>query len=218
MKLRSVITLILLLILSFQGYSQQLDTVYYDVDWKETSRAGSSYFRTMSKTPEGRFLITDHYNTGEVQMTGTLLSLNPEVKDGEFIWYYQNGKTRTITSYEKDRTLSSKSWDEKGESIVLNGILDVQPEFPGGMQRFYRYIASHFHYPKGLSPRPKGIINLSFVIDRDGSISDIKVVNSVHELLDAEAVRLLKYMPKWKPGMQLGKAVRVKYNIPLSMK
>jgi protein TonB len=94
----------------------------------------------------------------------------------------------------------------------------VQPEYPGGMQKFYQYIGSHFNYPKGLNPRPVGRIALSFVINRDGSISDVNVVNSVHELLDAEAVRVLKKMPKWKPGMQNGKAVRVKYNIPLSMK
>jgi protein TonB len=218
MKLRFLITAITLLIFSFQGYSQKLDTVFYGADWKEMSKAGSSFYRILIKNPEGKFSVTDYFKEGQVQMTGTLKSLAPDVKDGEFIWYYQNGKTQTVTTYEDDKVITSKSWDENGQDIVLNGILDVQPEYPGGIQKFYQYISSHFVYPKGFNPRPKGIINLSFVINRDGRISDVTIVNSVHEILDAEAVRVLKTMPKWKPGMQNGEAVRVKYNIPLNMK
>ncbi|MBC7568085.1 MAG: energy transducer TonB [Pedobacter sp.] len=218
MNLRFIIFLVTLLTFSLQSYSQKLDTLFYDVNWKETSKANSSFYRILTKIEEGKFSVTDYFKTGEVQMTGTLKSIAPNVNDGEFIWFYKNGMTQTITSYESGKVITSKSWDEKGKDIVLNGIIDIQPEYRGGMQNFYQYIASHFIYPKGLNPRPKGTINLSFVIDNDGSINDVYVVNSVHPILDAEAVRVLKTMPKWKPGMQKGKAVRVKYNIPLSMK
>jgi protein TonB len=214
MKLRFIISTFTLLILGFNGYAQKLDTIFYDSSWKETPKNNSSFYRILTKTEEGKFSVIDYFKTGEVQMTGTLKSLNPDVKDGEFIWYYLNGMTRTLTSYQDGKAITSKSWDEKGQEIVLNGMLDVQPEYPGGVQEFYQYIASHFNYPKGFNPRPTGRIDLSFVINRDGSISDVTVVNSMQKVLDAEAVRVLKTMPKWKPGMQNGKEVCVKYNIP----
>ncbi|TCD00381.1 energy transducer TonB [Pedobacter psychroterrae] len=213
MNLRLIISALLLLVAGVQSYAQKVDTTFYDADWKETEKANHSFYRIMSNTDDGKFLATDYFKTGEVQMTGTFKSLSPEVKDGDFIWYHQNGRKQTVTNYKDNATTSTKSWDEEGVEII-----NVPPEYPGGMQALYKYIGAKFVYPKGLNPKPIGKINLSFVIDKDGSITDITVVESMHELLDAEAVRVLQRVPRWKPGTQNGKPVRVKYNIPLSMK
>ena len=213
MNLRLIISILLLLNAGVQGYAQKIDTTFYDADWKETEKANHSFYRIMSKTDDGKLMATDYFKTGEVQMTGTYKSLSPEVKDGDFIWYHQNGKKKTLTNFKDNAIISTNSWDEEGVEVI-----NVPPEYPGGMQALYKYIGTKFIYPKGLKPKPIGIINLSFVIDKDGSITDITVVQSVHELLDAEAVRVLGSVPRWKPGTQNGKAVRVKYNIPLNMK
>lgn len=218
MNLRSIISAITLLVLSFQGYGQTLDTIFYDANWKQAIKANSSYYRILSKTDNGKFSVTDYYNTGQVQMTGTLKSHDPDVKEGDFVFYYKNGVTQTKSTYVNGQETESKSWDQEGKDVVLDGKVEVQPEYPGGMENLYRYIGSHFIYPKGLSPRPKGTINLSFVIERDGSTDDVRVISSVHKILDAEAVRVIKSMPKWKPGIQKGQPVRVMYNIPLTMK
>ena len=213
MNLRLFISTLFLLAACLQGYAQSTDTTFYDVDWKETDKSNHAFYRIMSQTDDGKPLATDYFKSGEVQMTGTFKSLSPEIKDGEFIWYYKNGQKQTVSLYRDNSIVSTKSWSEDGAEII-----NVPPEFPGGMQALYKYIGANFVYPKGLNPKPIGRINLSFVVDKDGSISDVTVVESVHRLLDEEAVRVLKRMPKWKPGMQNDKAVRVKYNIPLSMK
>ena len=213
MNLRLIISALFLIGAAVQANAQKVDTTFYDADWKETGKANHSFYRIMSKTDDGKSLATDYFKTGEVQMTGTFKSLSPEVKDGEFIWYHKNGRMKTVTTYKDNTVTSTKSWDEEGGEII-----NVPPEYPGGMQALYKYIGSKFIYPKGLNPKPIGIINLSFVIDKDGRITDISVVQSVHELLDAEAVRVLRSVRKWKPGTQNGVPVRVKYNIPLNMR
>lgn len=213
MNLRLIISAILLFCAGIQSYAQKIDTTFYDADWKDTDRANHSFYRIMSNADDGKFSVTDYFKTGEVQMTGTFKSLSPQVKDGEFVWYHKNGKKQTVTIFQDNATISTKSWDEEGVEVI-----NVPPEFPGGMQELYKYIGSNFRYPKGLTPKPVGKINLSFVIDTDGSITDIVIVESLHQLLDAEAVKVLLRAPRWKPGTQNGRPVRVKYNIPLSMR
>ena len=219
MNLRAIISAITLItISSFQGYSQTLDTIFYDANWKESPKANSSYYRILVKNSDGKFFVKDYYNTGQVQMTGTLTTHDPDVKDGDFVYYYENGVTKTKSTFVNGQETATKSWDQNGKDVVLDGKVEVQPEYPGGMQNLYQYIGSHFIYPKGLTPKPKGTIILSFVIEKDGRSDDVRVVSSVNRFLDAEAVRVIKSMPKWKPGIQKGQPVRVMYNIPLTMK
>jgi protein TonB len=218
MNSRAIISLIFLLVLSFHSYGQVLDTIFYDANWKESVKANSSYYRILLKKEDGKFNVTDYFKSGEIQMTGTLKSHDPDVKDGDFVFYYKNGVTQTKSTFVDGQETASKSWDQNGKDVVLDGKVEVQPEYPGGMQKFYQYITSHFVYPKGFNPRPKGTIILSFVVERDGRSDDVQVVSSVNEILDAEAVRVIKSMPKWKAGIQKGQPVRVKYTIPLSMK
>ena len=121
--------------------------------------------------------------------------------------------------------------------IVCNGQADLQqkdtiqkkdvpyiteenmPEYPGGQAAMYNFINTHIHYPK--RSRKKGIqgkIYVSFTVEIDGSLSDIKVVKGVSngEELSDEAIRVLKLMPNWKPGSMEGKAVKVKFTIPFN--
>ncbi|MCR5013366.1 MAG: M56 family metallopeptidase [Bacteroidales bacterium] len=98
-------------------------------------------------------------------------------------------------------------------------IVEVMPEYPGGMDQLAKYLSENIKYPdeakeKGISGR----VFISYVIEKDGSVSNIKVMRSVSPLLDNEAVRVVKAMPKWKPGKQKGKAVRVNYILPVNFK
>ncbi len=93
---------------------------------------------------------------------------------------------------------------------------EVNPEFPGGDPKLYQYLNSEMHYPEfERDNRVEGTVYLSFVINRDGAVDEIKVLRSVDNFLDAEAVRVLKKMPKWKPGKQNGNPVRVQMSIPV---
>ena len=90
------------------------------------------------------------------------------------------------------------------------------PEFPGGMSEAMKFLAKNIKYPVAAQQaKIEGRVIVQFVVERDGSISDIHTVRSVSPELDAEAIRVVSLMPKWKPGKQRGKAVAVKYTMPI---
>ena|SRR3569832_251645 len=96
-------------------------------------------------------------------------------------------------------------------------VLTREPEFPGGAKKLDRFLAKTIRYPaSALKNHIQGEVLLSFIVEKDGSLSDIRVVNSVSKDIDAEAVRVMNLSPKWIPGMQNGVVVRVLYNQPVS--
>jgi TonB family protein len=93
---------------------------------------------------------------------------------------------------------------------------EIAPEYPGGISKFYRYIQDSLKYPeKARRKNIQGKVFISFVVDKDGSLTNVKVIKGVSSEINAEAIRLIKESPKWKPGMQNGNAVRVQYAAPI---
>ena len=96
-------------------------------------------------------------------------------------------------------------------------VVEQMPEYPGGMQALFEYLGQNLKYPEDAKQQKvEGRVIAIFVVETDGSISNVEVVKPVFPSLDAEAVRVLSDMPKWKPGMQSGKVVRVKYTVPIN--
>lgn len=96
-------------------------------------------------------------------------------------------------------------------------VVEQMPEYPGGMQALFEYLSQNLKYPEDAKEQKiEGRVIAIFVVETDGSISNVEVVKPVFPSLDAEAVRVLSGMPKWKPGMQSGKVVRVKYTVPIN--
>jgi protein TonB len=84
------------------------------------------------------------------------------------------------------------------------------------MAKLMEYLSQNVRYPAlAMQQRVQGRVVVEFVVNKDGSISEESILRSVHPLLNEEALRLVKNMPKWSPGMQRGKAVRVRYTIPV---
>ena len=110
----------------------------------------------------------------------------------------------------------------KKEEIVVEEIFDVveeQPEYPGGLQELYGFVSKNFNYPDmAKAANVQGKVYVSFVVDKDGTIDDVKVLRGLGSGLDEEAVRVVKMMPKWKAGKQRGKEVKVRYNLPIVCK
>ena len=105
---------------------------------------------------------------------------------------------------------------ETEEKVVVYEFCSQMPMFPGGENAYFRYLAENLVYP--LEARGSGIqgkVYVQFVVWTDGSIRDVEVVKGVHELLDNEAIRVVKMMPNWQPGEQLGKKVPVRYRLPI---
>ena len=105
---------------------------------------------------------------------------------------------------------------------VENKVFDVveqMPSFPGGPSALMKYLSENVRYPVVAQENGvQGRVVVSFVVEKDGHITDVKVVRSVDPSLDKEAARVVKSMPNWIPGKQNGSAVRVKYNVPVSFK
>ena len=106
--------------------------------------------------------------------------------------------------------------EDSQENEPLFFIVEEMPEFPGGMAKMNEYLKYNLIYPtKAWESGIQGRVMISFVIEKDGSISNVKVMRSLEPECDAEAVRVVKAMPKWKPGKQRGEAVRVSYTVPI---
>jgi len=96
---------------------------------------------------------------------------------------------------------------------------EEMPEFPGGIDKMLEFIAENVRLPKCVKEgKVKGRSIVEFVIEKDGTVSDFKIVRSLHKDCDAEAIRVLKTMPRWKPGMERGKPMRVKYTVPVEFR
>ena len=96
---------------------------------------------------------------------------------------------------------------------------DEQAAFPGGQQALMTWLSQNMKYPEeALEKGTQGRVLVGFVINKDGSVDEVNVVRSVDAALDAEAVRVVKAMPKWTPGKKGGKTVRVRYTLPLTFK
>lgn len=98
-------------------------------------------------------------------------------------------------------------------------VAEQMPEFPGGMKELLKFLQDNLKYPENaMKNNVQGRVIVQFVIEKDGTPTEFKVLRSVDPDLDAEALRVMKAMPKWKPGMQKGQVVRVKFTVPVSFK
>lgn len=100
-------------------------------------------------------------------------------------------------------------------NIYSSAGIEVKPDFPGGIEKFYKYVGNNYRAPEeeGL----KGKVYVTFVVEKDGSLTDIKVIRDIGYGTGQEAVRVLKKCPKWNPGEQNGKKVRVLYSLPITI-
>ena len=108
--------------------------------------------------------------------------------------------------------------DEEDEKIYV--VVEQMPQFPGGQQALFKYLSENVKYPAiAKENRIQGRVICQFVVNKDGSITDVEVVRSGGDpSLDREAVRVIKSMPNWIPGRQKGKPIRVKYSVPVNFR
>jgi protein TonB len=113
---------------------------------------------------------------------------------------------------------SSAPIEEEEDNVVFQ-VVEKMPSFPGGDAALFKFLNENVKYPVIAQENGvQGRVICQFVVNRDGSIVDVEVVRSVDASLDKEAIRVIKSMPKWSPGQQRGKPVRVKYTLPVNFK
>ena len=129
-----------------------------------------------------------------------------------------NGEILKVTQRVADEPVKPAEEKPEVENKVFE-VVEQMPSFPGGPSALMKYLSENIKYPVVAQGNGvQGRVVVSFVVERDGSITDVKVARSVDPSLDREAMRVVRSMPHWIPGKQNGSAVRVKYNVPVSFR
>jgi protein TonB len=111
----------------------------------------------------------------------------------------------------------SSSNDASGDSNKIYTSVEKIPEFPGGMEKFVEYLKTNLKYPAvARDNKVEGRVFVDFVVEKDGTLTNVKVVRGIGNGCDEEAVRVLKNSPKWHPGILNGHPVRVDFTLPIS--
>ncbi len=127
--------------------------------------------------------------------------------------HYQNDGM--ISVGDESANLGPVQGDEVDDNTIYNTAgIEVKPEYPGGMQKFFDFFLSNYKIPDNEEDL-KGKIFFSFIVEKDGSLSDIKVLRDIGYGSGKEGIRVMKMSPRWNPGMQNGKKVRVLYMMPV---
>ncbi|MFA4853498.1 MAG: energy transducer TonB [Bacteroidales bacterium] len=119
------------------------------------------------------------------------------------------------TLFSKTSTVFSQEIKEVKKSPVLT-IVEIMPKFKGGEQAMYKWLSKKIKYPKNAKENEiTGTVIITFVIEKNGSVSNVEILKGIGGGCEEEALRVIKLMPKWKPGKQSGVPVRVQFNLPI---
>jgi len=167
----------------------------------------------------------------EIVIINTIPEAPPPPKEKVFIDFKIDDNVNEeepieILSLEIDESTSVEMLEpiELPEEIIIEdnapmNFPQVFPEFEGGYEAMILYFKKSIKYPKqAIHANRQGKVHLTFVVEKDGSISNVELVRGIGYGCDEEAIRVVNQMPKWKPGKQLNKAVRVQFNLPIAFK
>lgn len=132
------------------------------------------------------------------------------------VWQYvMNDTLRSVEKYANGKFLEGVAY-RNGKEIKYTQV-EAQAEFPGGLQKLYNYLSKNINYPsRAKRLGVQGRVFVKFLVDKDGTVYNVEVFKGVSEELDAEAIRVVKKMPKWSPGTQRGIPVKSQFVLPIA--
>jgi TonB family protein len=198
--------------LLMEGHSTKRDTLFREGLFRyymEGLLVSESNFHNNKPVGEWK----DYYSDGKVRV---VRNYNSEGKyHGSFKVLYHDGKVRRLDIFNNGKLKEGKCFTASGADTAWFAY-QTQPEFPGGENKRMEYLTSSVVYPKAAREAGiQGIVYVTFMVEKEGNISDVKILRGVHPLLDEETLRVIRSMPLWKPGMIDGKPVRVRFNMPV---
>jgi protein TonB len=233
--MRILLLLSLFVLVIKTSYAQKADTIWYNSKWEKTDKANRYYYRVIERDNSKEFyFVKDFYPSGKTQMEGYYISLNPEIRNGEFKWWFENGNKQREGLFKNNSLIKMIEWDadgkvknqselvqtvtyKDGEPVYELKSIEVAPVFPGGIPALSNFIASSVRYPSDAEKNGvNGTVIVRFVINNKGKVIDAEVVQSIYPSLDKEALRVINLMPRWEAGKQGGKSVNVKFSLPIN--
>ena len=202
---------------------------------KAVSRCGYSVANGIShSTLKSRINMMLHKNSSRTSLlklfallpiVGTTLALQAETVNDYVYNEPQTPPQKVVKKGKKPQKAEQKKAPNGVVSVDVPepdkafDVVEQMPEYPGGMGELMKYLSANVKYPAEASKKGiQGRVIVQFVVEKDGSISKAKVANKVDELLHAEAIRVVEAMPKWNPGKQDGRSVRVNYTLPITFR
>lgn len=172
---------------------------YNDTTGKAIVTNGNGYFEGY----ENRNFLKGQYNNGK--------------KDGIWKGICPDGKTIFDQTFDKGRFVSGSTTNNKGKVYNYTRFGEIQPEFEGGMEKLYNLLVKKVTYNEDSKKNMhQGRLFVTFIINYDGSLTDIKILRSIDPFIDKEVMRALKKLPDWNPGIQNGIPVRVQFSMPVN--
>lgn len=178
----------------------------------DTLRRTVNYYKYYSKKKE-RLTYKGYYKSGKIRMN---ISYTKGKNDGHLFTYWENGILKRKDLYKMGKFIEGQCWNEKGMPVAYYD-LTSNPKFPGGQIALNKYIKSKLDKNKIPKSSLGSKIKISFYIDEDGSVSNVKLLNGADPLTNYEVVKMVIEMPEWVPAAQDGNPVRVKRTLPISL-
>ena len=224
-------TFTILLLFSIQLAMGQVEELEgFELVWKGPLEVNQNYTREIYNDVGGHFTVRDYYIGGAYQMIGDYQSIDPEIEDGDFLFFHTNGQISHKGCYQNGELIGDWAiYNRAGELIdKINYDFDINEtnkpshdkdidemaEFVG--KDFRKYLASEIVYPpRAYKYYLQGKVYVQFLINEDGSISNALVVRTLDKDLDKEALRIIRNMPNWKPARKDGEPVPMAYTCPV---
>lgn len=195
--------------------------LYTVTSYNATSEGKTLKYIKSVKDSAGKDLVLDGngicvFYDGDFKHVAESGNVKNGLYDGEWIGAEPKTGLKYKETYAEGKIISGESTDKEGMTYKYT-VAQVQPQFKGGMNKFYTYLTKTIRYPEECYRNGiQGKVMLKFTVMKDGSIKDIRVMNDVNSFLAKEAVRVVNASPPWDPGVQRGKPVNVVYNVPVS--
>ena len=188
------------------------DTIFYEDDGTYVKFETSDGFQPETGEPCKKLTITSYNADGTPRNN---FFITETERRGDTSTYSIEPFTFTLSEHLFEQLLDIATSEED----TVYQIVEEMPKFPGGEKALMDYVSNNVKYPEEAKNKNiAGRVFVSFVVEKDGSIGEVKVLRGIGGGCDEEAVRVIKGMPKWKPGIQKGKPVRVSYQIPIYFK
>jgi len=164
---------------------------------------------------EGEYIGTysKYYKNGSIRDTGNYVD---DKKVGEWKYYFKNGQVSCEAMYENGNEINSSYWNSDGSVQSDTSNVNRDPHFPGGEAEMYKFLGQNLTYPtEARDNNIFGRVYVSFVVRKDGSIEDIRILRGVHPLIDEVSLNVIEKMPDWIPGIDHNRIISVKFNLPI---